>query len=156
MKKIISLLVASSALIFLMQSSSQQSISNDALKINYQGMLNGQPVEHITINGLNQQIKFRIKPDSQTKNPSMDTKKIDLDLIKSITLPGGKLTISKYNGTDYVEIIVNYKKGGAELFLMETTKKIITKDKDGTERETFFPALVDLEITGVSCEKNKN
>lgn len=138
---------------FLIQSSSQQSISKDGLKINYTGFLNGAPVEHITINGINEKIKFYIKPTDQTQNPALDSKTIDLGLIKSITLPEKKVHIAKYNGTNYMDIIVSYNDGGADPFVIETSKEIITMDDKGSERHTKFPALSSLEITGISCKK---
>jgi hypothetical protein len=153
MKKYIILLYSLVLLPFLIQSSSQQSISKDGLKINYTGFLNSAPVEHITINGLNEKIKFYIKPADQTQNPALDSKTIDLGLIKSITLPEKKVHIAKYNGTDYMDIMVSYNDGGADPFVIETTKEIITMDDKGSERHTKFPALTSLEITGVSCKK---
>lgn len=134
-------------------SSSQPSSPEESFRINYYGTINGRDVEYINISGLTENIVFYEKPDQQNKNPQGVSVKKDLSDISTIILPEGGVRVSKYDGTEYVEIIVRDNVGNSRTLLIPKTKKISGKEKDNSWTEVDFQSLNKLEIKGASCKK---
>lgn len=141
------------ALIVLPHFSSEESVTSKHLKINYTGKINGTEVEHIAISGLNQAIRFYTLPARQDVDPSHEYDEKDLDAIESIA-PASNSSIRKFNGKDYVQIIVTSKSGKRSDYLVETTRNITGIEKDGsTKKVVLFDSLKSVEIDPLACAK---
>ena len=150
MKRIVLALIA---LIFLPHFSSEESVTNKHLKINYTGKLNGTEVEHLAISSMNQGIRFYSLPTRQDVDPSHEYDEKDLDTIESIA-PASSSPIRKFNGTDYVQIVVTGKSGKRSDYLVEKTRSITGIEKDGTTKKVvLFDSLKSLEIDPLACPK---
>ena len=95
-------------------------------------------------------IPYRLDKDV---DPSHEYDEKDLDAIESIA-PASNSSIRKFNGKDYVQIIVTSKSGKRSDYLVETTRNITGIEKDGsTKKVVLFDSLKSVEIDPLACAK---
>jgi hypothetical protein len=144
-------------------SSQQQEDTKDRCIINFHGTLTtvqnkSYKVDTILLSGLYRDIPVYAKPLHADINPAIDTTRLNLSDIRSISRPTNpeQQGIIKFKNREYIEIIVTWKgpDNKTDTYIIERSRQLWCFESNTvrTKKEVALEALVSLEIEGSSCQ----
>jgi len=116
-------------------------------------------VDNISLAGLYEDIPLYAVPSSPDRDPQLDTTRVSLHDISSISQLDGKTEVYTYKNKDYIKIMVAWsqRKRDNTPFLIERNRVIFCNERIAAhpKKEVFFEVLAMLVVEGFSLKDQK-